>query len=190
MPFMMSLPHDFFGLEEVGDLDRRILVAVRTVDGVRFDRLGQFLADRAGLGVRRVGRAHDLAVLGDGVLAFQSQTQGTPVPAVGWGAANGGGASSNHGNNGGNNLFAPAPPDWWGPDLKYPNSTGSQNGARYAYFAQARRLAVEAGGSVFIYDTLDHQIGGFSQQQGPNGSMTCWPWSHSRPCAVISIQRW
>jgi Short C-terminal domain len=98
--------------------------------------------------------------------SFQSQTQGAPAPVVAWGAP--GGTTSQ-----GGSLFAPAPPDWWGPDLKFPNSTGAQNGARYAYFAQARRLAVEAGGSVFIYDTLDHQISGFSQQQGPNGSMSC-----------------
>lgn len=43
---------------------------------------------------------------------------------------------------------------------------------RYAYFAQARRLAIEVGGRVTIYDTLDHQIGGFSQQQGYGGSLT------------------
>jgi len=56
--------------------------------------------------------------------------------------------------------------DWWGPTLRYPNSTGAQNGMRYAYFAQARRLAIEVDGHVTIYDTLDHQIGGVSQQQG------------------------
>lgn len=99
--------------------------------------------------------------------SFQSQTQGAPAPVVGWGSGAGGeqGGSSN--------LFAPPPPDWWGPTLRYPNSTGSQNGARYAYFAQARRLAVEVGGTVTIYDTLDHQIGGFSQQQSSDGTMTC-----------------
>jgi hypothetical protein len=29
-----------------------------------------------------------------------------------------------------------------------------QNGVRYAYFAQARRLAIEIGGTVTVYDTL------------------------------------
>ena len=62
--------------------------------------------------------------------------------------------------------------DWWGASLRWPNSTGAQGGARYAYFAQARRLAIEIGGRVTIYDTLDHQIGGFSQQQGYGGSLT------------------
>ena len=28
------------------------------------------------------------------------------------------------------------------------------------------------GGEVWVYDTLDHQIGGFSQQQGVGGSIT------------------
>ena len=102
--------------------------------------------------------------------SFQSQSQGAPVPALSWGAPDGGAGS---GNNASGNLFAPPPPDWWGPSLRHPNSSGAQNGARYAYFAQARRLAVEAGGNVTVYDTLDHQIGGFSQQQSGDGSMSC-----------------
>jgi len=100
--------------------------------------------------------------------SFQSQSQGAPVPAVGWGPSD-----PTSGQDGGGALFAPPPPDWWGPSLRWPNSTGEQNGARYAYFAQARRLAVEQGGTVTIYDTLDHQIGGFSQQQGWGGGMSC-----------------
>ncbi|MEI6415416.1 MAG: SHOCT domain-containing protein, partial [Pseudomonadota bacterium] len=42
---------------------------------------------------------------------------------------------------------------------------------RYAYFANARRLAVETGEDVWVYDTQDHQIGGFSQQQGMGSSI-------------------
>lgn len=102
--------------------------------------------------------------------SFQSQSQGAPTPTLGWGTAP---AGSQMDSSGGTALFAPPPPDWWGPSLRWPNSTGEQNGARYAYFAQARRLAVEVGGTVTIYDTLDHQIGGFSQQQGWGGGMTC-----------------
>lgn len=67
-------------------------------------------------------------------------------------------------------LLAPAGPDWWGPELRWPNSTGSQNHVRYAYFAQACRLATEINGTVTVYDTLDHQIGGFSQQQSGGAS--------------------
>ena len=73
-----------------------------------------------------------------------------------------------------NNLFVTvaAAPNWWGPDLNYPNSAGGQNGMRYAWFSQARRLAIEANGQVIVYDTLDHNIGGVSQQQSGGYSVT------------------
>ena len=72
-----------------------------------------------------------------------------------------------------NSLFVPDPRSQWYPaELGMPNSSGSQNNVRYAYFANARRLAVDVGGDVAIYDTLNHQIGGFSQQQGSGGSIT------------------
>ena len=72
------------------------------------------------------------------------------------------------------NLFVAvaAAPNWWGPDLNYPNSAGGQNGMRYAWFSQARRLAIEADGQVIVYDTLDHNIGGVSQQQSGGYSVT------------------
>jgi hypothetical protein len=63
-------------------------------------------------------------------------------------------------------------PNWWGPDLKFPNTSGGQNGMRYAYFAQAHRLAIESNGQVIVYDTLDHNIGGVSQQQSGGYSVT------------------
>jgi|SRR5450631_726361 hypothetical protein len=73
-------------------------------------------------------------------------------------------------------LFVPstrgASGDWWPSNLRSPNSTGAQNDVRYAYFAQARRLAIDIGGTVTVYDTLDHQIGGFSQQQSVDASLT------------------
>ena len=73
-------------------------------------------------------------------------------------------------------LFVPPAPGasdgWWPGDLHGPTSTGAQNGARYAYFAQARRLAIEVNRGVTVYDTLDHQIGGFSQQQSVGGSLS------------------
>jgi hypothetical protein len=62
--------------------------------------------------------------------------------------------------------------DWWPADLSNPNSTGGQNDIRYAYFAQARRLAIDDHGRVTVYDTLDHQIGGVSQQQSSGASVT------------------
>ncbi len=70
-------------------------------------------------------------------------------------------------------LFVPGSSgDWWPADLRFPNSTGAQNNVRYAYFAQARRLVIDVGGTVTVYDTLDHQIGGFSQQQSVGGTLS------------------
>lgn len=61
---------------------------------------------------------------------------------------------------------------WWPSELGQPNSSGAQNQVRYAHFAKARRLAIEVLGVVTVYDTLDHQIGGFSQQQSATGSLS------------------
>lgn len=69
-------------------------------------------------------------------------------------------------------LFVPDPADhWWPRDLGQPSAMGNQNNVRYAYFANNHRLAVETNGQVWVYDTLNHQIGGFSQQQGVGGSI-------------------
>ncbi|MGI4778067.1 MAG: SHOCT domain-containing protein [Janthinobacterium lividum] len=62
--------------------------------------------------------------------------------------------------------------DWWPSDLRWPDSTGTQNGTRYACFSQARRLVIEVGGTVTVYDTLEHRIGGFSQQQSRGGTLS------------------
>jgi hypothetical protein len=82
--------------------------------------------------------------------------------------------TQSNGTLGGNSgLFVADPQaNWWPQELGSPNASGSQNNMRYAYFANPRRLAVDAGGQVWVYDTLDHQIGGFSQQQGNNNSIT------------------
>ena len=53
-----------------------------------------------------------------------------------------------------------------------PNGSGGQNQVRYAYFNPARRLAVELNGRVTVYDSLEHEISGVSQQQGSQGSLT------------------
>lgn len=110
--------------------------------------------------------------------SFQSQSQGSGNDP--WNQP-----TQTQSNNGGQNypsdspsssLFVPPAPgtsgDWWPADLRWPNSTGAQNNVRYAYFAQAQRLAIEVHGSVTVYDTLDHQIGGFSQQQSGGGSLS------------------
>ena len=116
--------------------------------------------------------------------SFQSQSQGGGGGYGNLGGQGGqqqsswsGGAQPSSGGfapSGGASLFVPAPGggDWWGPSLRWPDATGAQNGVRYAYFSQARRLAIEVNGRVTIYDTLDHHIGGFSQQQSGSGSLS------------------
>lgn len=127
------------------------------------------------------GLCNDLAILvanqpdliGGGGFQSQSQSGGSGQQQQ---SGYGGGQQQNgSGPIGPASLFVPPAPgtsgDWWGADLRWPTSTGSQNDVRYAYFAQARRLAIDIGGRVTIYDTLDHQIGGFSQQQSVGGSL-------------------
>lgn len=89
--------------------------------------------------------------------SFQSQQQGGCVGA------------------GSVSLFVPdgrASGQWWPAELGFPNGSGGQNQVRYAYFNPTRRLAVELNGQVTVYDSLDHQISGVSQQQGGGGSLT------------------
>jgi hypothetical protein len=116
--------------------------------------------------------------------SFQSQSQGGGQQRnVGGGQQQqqGGGYRSHQqqdssGPTGPVSLFVPHGPgssgNWWPADLQSPTSTGAQNNARYAYFAHLHRLAIDVNGRVTVYDTLDHQIGGFSQQQSHGGSLS------------------
>ena len=73
------------------------------------------------------------------------------------------------------NLLVTEGPDqsnWWPADLGVPSSLGAQNEVRYAYFPATRRLAIDINGKVTVYDTQDHQISGFSQQQPGSGSLS------------------
>jgi hypothetical protein len=54
---------------------------------------------------------------------------------------------------------------WWPQELGNASATGAQNDMRYACFPDKRRLAVMRDGQVKTYDTGEHRIGGFSQQQ-------------------------
>lgn len=64
----------------------------------------------------------------------------------------------------------PGSSQWWPENLGSPFSSGAQNSTRYAVFPN--RLAVEIDGQVTVYDTLDNQIGGVSQQQGGDNSLS------------------
>jgi len=110
--------------------------------------------------------------------SFQSQNQGNQHQTnfSGNNSNTSGQQQNNSGPTGPVSLFVPPPAgssgNWWPAGLQFPNSTGAQNNVRYAYFATIRRLAIEANGHVTLYDTQDHQIGGFSQQQSVGGSIT------------------
>jgi hypothetical protein len=108
--------------------------------------------------------------------SFQSQSQGGGTLYSGQQQTNHGGGSQQQqggGSFGTASLFVPGSSnDWWPSDLRFPDSTGAQNGVRYAYFGQARRLVIDVGGTVTVYDTVDHQIGGFSQQQSFGGTLS------------------
>jgi len=82
--------------------------------------------------------------------------------------------SQHQGSGNGTSLFASAADAgvWWPAELGSPSSSGAQNDIRYAVFPGLRRLAVDLGGRITVYDTLDHQIGGVSQQQGGAASLT------------------
>jgi hypothetical protein len=86
--------------------------------------------------------------------SFQSQSQGS----------------------GGVSLFVPGSDSsighWWPAELGDAASTGAQNDLRYACFPGSRRLAIQKGGRVSVYDTGDHLITGFSQQQSGDQSLT------------------
>lgn len=62
--------------------------------------------------------------------------------------------------------------NWWPAEFSNPSSSGSQNDQRYAYFPDQRRLVVDDGGEVSVYDTQGHSIHGVSQQQSGRGTMT------------------
>ncbi|MCA1409092.1 SHOCT domain-containing protein [Ensifer sp. IC3342] len=83
--------------------------------------------------------------------------------------------SQYQGQGGGVSLFVPgalSAGNWWPEELGHPASTGAQNDLRYAFFPTTRRLAIDIGGRVTVYDTKDHRIGGFSQQQRGDQSLS------------------
>jgi hypothetical protein len=87
------------------------------------------------------------------------------------------GGGSGHPFGGGEvSLFVPltgrASEDWWPAELGQPSSVGQQNAIRYAVFPAARRLAIDIAGRLSVYDTLEHQIGGVSQQQSGDASVS------------------
>ena len=105
------------------------------------------------------------------VMPSQSQNQSQ---GGGWQGQSGGGQQQSSGGSTGSSLFVSnsRSGNWWPADLGLAGSTGAQNNLRYAYFPGSRRLAIDINGQVTVYDTGDNQIGGFSQQQSGDQSLT------------------
>lgn len=82
---------------------------------------------------------------------------------------------------------ASAASHWWPAGLGNPAATGAQNAVRYAFFPEKGRLAIETNGGVEVYDTLDHVITGFGQQQGRDASLTFS--SQHGPIRIDSLPR-
>ncbi|MDO9334876.1 MAG: hypothetical protein Q7T61_00610 [Caulobacter sp.] len=76
---------------------------------------------------------------------------------------------------------------WWPEDLGAPTSSGGQDGVRYAFFPEKRRLLVEQDGRVTAYDSGEHQISGVSQRSGP-GSLPVFT-SPSGPVELDALRR-
>jgi hypothetical protein len=61
---------------------------------------------------------------------------------------------------------------WWPNNLGIPSSVGAQNSLRYAVFPQTRRLAIQDGQQIEVYDTGDHRIFGVAQTQSQDQTLT------------------
>jgi hypothetical protein len=86
-----------------------------------------------------------------------------------------GSQSQTQGQGGGVSLFVAGSgsgSQWWPAELGSPASTGAQNDLQYAFFPGPRRLAIRQDGQVRVYDTGQHRLSGFSQQQSGDRSLT------------------
>ena len=76
---------------------------------------------------------------------------------------------------------------WWPDELGQPASSGAQNGWRYAFFPEKRRLLIEQDGKKAVYDSAEHQISGVAQQSGGSSSLVFT--SQSGPVSLESLRR-
>src|ERR1700733_11398173 len=56
--------------------------------------------------------------------------------------------------------------DWW------PGAVGAQNDLRYAVFPEARRLVIDDGGVLSVYNTGNHRIYGVAQAQSRDRTLS------------------
>lgn len=62
--------------------------------------------------------------------------------------------------------------DWWPAGLGRAAAVGAQNDLRYAVFPDTRRLVIDDGGTVSVYDKGSHRIFGVAQAQSANRTLT------------------
>jgi hypothetical protein len=79
---------------------------------------------------------------------------------------------------------SPRSTHWWPGDFGAPASSGAQNDMRYACFPDRRRLVIEKNGRVTVYDTGEHRLTGFSQQQSHGQDL-----AFSGPDGTVGIDR-
>jgi hypothetical protein len=61
-------------------------------------------------------------------------------------------------------------PNWWPAGFGTTSAVGAQNDPRYAVFP--RRLVIQDGGRIEIYDTGNHRIFGVAQAQSADQTLT------------------
>ena len=64
--------------KEVADLKRRRILSIRAVDRILSNRRRELLANRSLFSLRRVGRTHQLAEIGDGIFLLQDHREDRP----------------------------------------------------------------------------------------------------------------
>jgi len=69
---------------------------------------------------------------------------------------------------------------WWPAEFGTPTTSGSTEHLRYAYFPAKRRLVIERGGKLAIYDTANHQFRGALQASGADKSSLSFMTQHQR----------
>jgi hypothetical protein len=62
--------------------------------------------------------------------------------------------------------------DWWSMNLGTPSAVDAQNDLQYAVFPGARRLAINDGEQIEIYDAGKHRIFGVAQAQSEDQTLT------------------
>ena len=159
-----------FDIPELGGMGQWSRGGMTMVGGM-FDaglkaRVGALCSDLASLVRGGPAPGHEAAQAPAAAHAGSAQ----PAPSAGTGQPLSGQAQSQV-QGAGQPVAPPGGGGWWPAELGSPSSSGAQNDMRYAYFPDARRLAVQQDGRLGLYDTGEHRITGVSQRQGGTRSL-------------------